>query len=668
MFYLKLAMQNIRKSLPYFFPFLLATTIMFTMILTVANITYSKNLDQLANPLVTKRMLTAGVIICTFMSVIIISYSYRFLLKQRTKEFALYQILGLNKRNIWLISSLELVSVLLATLFLGTIFSLILSQFCYLVLTNLIGEVTIKLTIGLSAKAFVITLSAFLIIFLLLMFFASRTIRRHSAISLLNDNGRAEREPRGRLILSVISVVMLATGYYLASLTSAQFEEMLLTFFIAVLLVISGTYLFYLAVTISVLKWQKAKKTYYYQPKHFIRTSSMLYRMKTNAVGLANITILVMMTFVLIATTTSLYVAGQQMIKEQFPKNTELLVRGTDIASNKKTLSDLETENQIDTKRVTSYSGFEMVEVLSINEAQQASFPVKRGDTSNLASLYFVTKADLEKMGNTLPSIIENQVLMYTHFGKQNLKTLDWYGKRLTVTQESAPLKNFPKKTYGMDTFIMVVSTEQELIKLNQLVVKYRSAKFGKDHDDQDMATFFTTHLIDLSEKQQDNLIYNGKKIDMYVKTINKEYIFVEKEKVLKAAILAIIGGFLFLGFLLSVTFILATVLIVYYKQISEGTEDKRSYHILQEVGLSKQEVKQTINSQVLIVFFMPVIISIAHFLACFTMIKKLISLFGVTSMSLVGIVSAISIAVISLIYFIIYRKTSNIYYKIVER
>lgn len=668
MFYIKLAVQNVRKSLPYFFPFLLATTIMFTMILTVANIAFSKNLDQLANPLVTKRMLTAGVIICIFISVIIISYSYRFLLKQRTKEFALYQILGLNKRNIWLISSLELVSVLLATLILGTIFSLILSQFCYLVLTNLIGEVSIKLTIGLSAKAFVITLSAFLFIFSLLMFFASRTIQRHTAISLLNDTGRAEREPRGRLILSVISVVMLVTGYYLASLTNMRFEDMLLTFFIAVLLIIIGTYLFYLAVTIFVLKWQKANSTYYYQPKHFIRTSGMLYRMKTNAVGLANITILVMMTFVLIATTTSLYVAGQQMIKKQFPKNTELTISGNDITGNKKRLADVRNENKLDTSVVTTYSGFEKLEVLSINDAKQAKVPAIVQDLNKLTALYFIAKPDLEKMGNTIPSIEKNQVLMYAQFGKQNLKTLDWYDKRLTVRQVSATLKNFPNKSSGIATFIMVVSSEEELIKLNQIAAKYKSADLGKAYDGQSLFPFLTTNLIDLSEKQQDKLIYKGKKMDRYMETETKQLLSFRTEKAFKAEILAVIGGFLFIGFLLSVTFILGTVLTIYYKQISEGTEDKRSYHILQEVGLSKQEVKQTINSQVLIVFFMPLIISIAHFLACFTMIKKIISLFGVTSMSLVVIVSAISIAVISLIYFIIYRKTSNIYYKIVER
>ncbi|GFH41964.1 ABC transporter permease [Lactococcus hodotermopsidis] len=642
MFYLKLAYQNIRKSLATFAPFLLAATVMFAMTLILSTIAFSSSVDELKGAEYVRFLLLLGLAIIVFFAIIIVSYSYRFLLKQRTKEFGLYNILGLNKRNIATISFWELVLSFLATLLVGTILGVIFSQFLYLIFVNLIGSDYFALK--LSLKAILLTIVVFALIFGLLMLFAFLTIRRNSAISLLQDNGRGEREPRGRLVISILSLAMIGIAYYLALSVKSPIEA-LMKFAIAVVLVIIGTYLLYLGVTIFILKRQKANKAYYYKPEHFITTSSMLYRMKTNAVGLANITILVTMTFVMLATSVTLYVGTEKVIKDQFPQNSNITVFGSNIAENEQILIDFVEKNDIKTSKIKSYSTFMALEVFNVNQTKEAKFPSKTKGGSDFAEISFVTRDDMVKIGNDLPEIQANQVLICNQTGKRDVKTIDWYGEKLEVTK-TVMLNNFPLFLATYDTFVLVVKDEEVLLKLNSLYSNLYT-------------TFETRTFMTLSDDEQATL--------MAVNTTNGN-LHVSTEKDSMTATLSFTGGFLFIGFILGMTFILGAALIIYYKQISEGAEDKRSYRILQEVGLTKKEVKKSINSQILIVFFMPIVVSVIHFSAAFVMISKLIKLFSITDMTMIASVSIITILIISAIYYLIYRKTSRVYYQIVER
>lgn len=661
MFYLKLAFQNIRKSLSNFSPFLLATTSMFAMTLILSNLAFSESLDQLKGADAVRMMMKFGLAIIVLFSVIIVSYSYRFLLKQRTREFGLYNILGLNKRNIATISFWELLMTFAATVVTGTVLGLIFSEFLYLIFVHLIGGNYFNLKV--SFTAILLTLLVFAAIFALLMCFAMVTIKRNSAISLLKDNTRSEREPRGRLIMSILSVLMLAVAYYLALSVQGPIEA-LLKFFIAVILVILGTYLLYIGITIFVLKRQKANKNYYYKPEHFITTSSMLYRMKTNAVGLANITILVTMTFVTLATSVALYVGVQKVVADQYPKNTNISFAGKSIDENKTALDNFIQENDIDHTKIAPYSTFMVMTNLSVGADQKAVLPAENAKMNDYSVIRFVTRDDMVKLGNDLPELAPNQVVLYKAFGDRDVKSVDWFGENLEIVKEVPSLKNLPKFPGVFDVFVLVVSDEQELTKLNELN-NQDTIKKNSDNPNVDAFTtpISTEVLIDLPVKEREVL---SKKTTNDTNQINQVIVATEKES--REGIMAFTGGFLFIGFMLGITFILGAALIIYYKQISEGAEDKRSYRILQEVGLTKKEVKKSIDSQVSIVFFMPIIVSIIHFAAAFVMISKLINIFGITDMGMIASVSGITILVISVIYYLIYRKTSKIYYRIVER
>ncbi len=654
MFYIKLAARNFKKSLANFAPFLLATTVMFAMTFIIANIAFSPGLDKLTGAEYAKFMMIAGLVIVVFFSIIIVSYSYRFLLKQRTREFGLYNILGLNKRQISTISFWELVIAFFLTVITGTIVGLILSQFLFLIFTKIIGASYFNL--GISVFAIGLSVLTFFIIFCLLMMFAFATIRKHSAISLLKDNSRSEREPRGRMIVSILSIVCLGTAYYMA-ITIKNPLVALMSFFIAAFLVIIGTYCLYMGVTIFVLKRQKANKAYYYKPEHFITTSSMLYRMKTNAVGLANITILVTMTFVTIATSVALYVGVQDVITDLFPKNTDVKVFGNDITENKSKLDRFINDNQLDKKTRSTYSSFTTSTDFKADQTKHVKITTENSVTKDYAALLFVTRKDMIALGNSLPEVNNDQVLMYNVQGSRDIKTMDWYGQQLSVIKVSGKLKHVTNPYTVANAYIMVVKDDQELLKLTDLFNKSNVIKSKDGSTTSQTITINTDTLFDLSEKNQ-----------VAIQAKDSETIRISTETEIRQMMNSLTGGFLFIGFMLGITFILGAALIIYYKQLSEGAEDKRSYRILQEIGLTKKEVKKAIDSQVLIVFFMPIVVSIIHFSAAFLMIEKLIKLFGVSNTSSIATVSLITIAIISVIYYLIYRKTSKIYYHIVER
>lgn len=659
MFYLKLAFQNIRKSLSNFSPFLLSTTAMFAITLILSNIAFSESINKLRGANLVKTLMLAGLAIIIFFSVIIVSYSYRFLLKQRTREFGLYNILGLNKRNIATISFWELLITFVVTLVTGIIFGLILSEFLYLIFMNLIGGDYFTLKISFTAIG--ITTIAFAAIFALMMCFALVTIRRNSAISLLKDNTRSEREPRGRLLMSVFSLGMLGVAYYLA-LSVKEPLDALMKFAFAVVLVIIGTYLLYVGVTIFVLKRQKANKNYYYKPDHFITISSMLYRMKTNAVGLANITILVTMTFVTIATSVALYVGVQKVVADQYPKNTNISFKGKDISENKQILANFVQENAVATSKTAPYSSFTVMENVSVDQNKQAVLPAKNPKLNDYTSLIFVTREDMVNLGNDLPELEANQVLLYKQLSKDDVKTINWYGENLQVAKDIPALKNLPKFAAVFDTLVVVVPDDQTLMKLNDLY----NQDVNKNNTGIDFSQPIETQLlVDLPAKKQATLL---SKFSIEHAGTNNPNVIVLTEQDSREGIMSFTGGFLFIGFMLGMTFILGAALIIYYKQISEGAEDKRSYRIFQEVGLTKKEVKKSIDSQVSIVFLMPIVVSIIHFSAAFVMISKLIKIFGITDIGMIASVSGITILIVSIIYYLIYRKTSKIYYKIVER
>ena len=658
MFYAKLAWSNLKKSLDIFGPFLLASVVLFILDCSTLLILFSPVSDDMRY---SNTVLGLAIVVLMIFTVIMEIYSYNFLLKQRSREFGLYNILGMNRRQVGLVSTIELAIMFVGVIVIGSILSAIFSQLFYLIFVNLLHYDKFVLT--LSPLAFILASVAFAAIFALLEVINIVIIYRSSPLALFKRQEKGEKEPRGNIILALLSIISLGIGYYM-SISSAKVAALVVVyrFFIAVVLVIIGTYLFYVSFMTWYLKRRRKNKNYFYQPEHFVTTAQMIFRMKQNAVGLANITLLATMTFVTIATTTSLYISGQNQANILFPKNTQITFSNNGyVEKDSRIISEdefkEEFQNQIVDKLdkpssdyITYQSAMSSAclankKVMAINDDS-----IKHPDVNTFGALYLTTQDAIQKLGNDLPKLKDNQIAFYKQKGDSQLETLTLFDKKFENVKNFKNLK-FPELGNTYNPSVIIFSNN---------VVMEEMLELFKQHDLMFQSTF-TAHA-DLSTKDI-STISDGLKSDKNSEIQSDIY----TKKTFMNDMYAITGGFLFTGFLLGLSFLLGAALIIYYKQRTEGIEDKKSYKILQEVGMSKEAVKRTVNSQTLLVFFMPLGVAILHFVFALTMLKQMLLLFGVAGSSMVT-VSGITILCLVIIYFFIYKLTSRTYYKLINR
>lgn len=658
MFYAKLASSNLKKSLDIFGPFLLASVVLFILDCSTLLILFSPVSDDMRY---SNTVLGLAIVVLMIFTVIMEIYSYNFLLKQRSREFGLYNILGMNRRQVGLVSTIELAIMFVGVIVIGSILSAIFSQLFYLIFVNLLHYDKFVLT--LSPLAFILASVAFAAIFALLEVINIIIIYRSSPLALFKRQEKGEKEPRGNIILALLSIISLGIGYYM-SISSVKVAALVVVyrFFIAVVLVIIGTYLFYVSFMTWYLKRRRKNKNYFYQPEHFVTTAQMIFRMKQNAVGLANITLLATMTFVTIATTTSLYVSGQNQANILFPKNTQISFSNNGyVEKDSRIISEdefkEEFQNQIVDKLdkpssdyITYQSAMSSAclankKVMAINDDS-----IKHPDVNTFGALYLTTQDAIQKLGNDLPKLKDNQIAFYKQKGDSQLETLTLFDKKFENVKNFKNLK-FPELGNTYNPSVIIFSNN---------VVMEEMLELFKQHDLMFQSTF--TAYADLSTKDI-STISDGLKSDKNSEIQSDIY----TKKTFMNDMYAITGGFLFTGFLLGLSFLLGAALIIYYKQRTEGIEDKKSYKILQEVGMSKEAVKRTVNSQTLLVFFMPLGVAILHFVFALTMLKQMLLLFGVAGSSMVT-VSGITILCLVIIYFFIYKLTSRTYYKLINR
>ncbi|HEL1895756.1 TPA: FtsX-like permease family protein [Streptococcus suis] len=648
MFYLKLAGQNIRKSMGVFAPFVLASLVLFTLICSMFLLMLSPVMKTMGYGAVS---IGLGVIVLTIFSVIMEIYSFNFLMKQRAREFGLYNMLGMNKKKVALIASLELMMLFLLVVVLGSVLAGVFSNVLYLIFVNITHYS--DLHFGIAPLAFVMTAFLFAGIFFLLELLAIRTIGKTSPLILFRASEKGEREPKGNVLLAALGVVGLGVGYYLSLSSKAAGVGVIYRFFIAVLFVVAGTYLFYISFMTWYLKARRKNKRYFYTPEHFITTSQMIFRMKQHATGLANITLLAVMAFVTIATTTSLYTGMSSMTGALYPKETSITYPVSDrsqgeAAYQQSVLSHFPEKAEDSLSYLTYQAGLVYDGGSEIIISPET---ISNPDFSKIAFTYFITQDDFRKLGNDLPELAANQVVFMRPSEKPSLKKLV-LGEQTFENVANLDTAIFPDITNTLNAAVMVVSDDSVL----ETIRSYFEANNPQGYQVSLDYRVFT----DLTDEE---LVTAG------ILNENGEYLGnVMQRTDFNNMLMGFTGGFLFTGFLLGISFLLGAALIIYYKQYSEGYEDKKSYKILQEVGMSQQAVKKTINSQTLLVFFMPLAMATLHFVVALVMLKQMLMMFGVVSSSMIYMVSGITLLAVALIYFIIYKWTSRTYYRIIER
>lgn len=625
---------------------------------------------------IVQTMLNLGTITVGIFSCIFLFYTNSFLIRRRKKEFGLYHILGMGKRNIARILFWETMLTALISLVIGIGFGILFSKLAELGMLRLMhAQATYSMQI--SPDSILFTITVFGCIFILLFFNALRQIHFSGAISLIRSENVGEKPPKGNWILGILGLGCLVVAYYLA-VTVADPVSALGMFFIAVILVIFGTYLIMIAGSVLFCRLLQKNKHYYYKANHFVSISSMVYRMKRNGAGLASICILATMVLVMLSTTVSLYFGMDDVLSNRYPYqfNTTVSYNSFDTMSDENTASILKlasdamdkyecTQSNVSDYRSACFYGY----LIDNDFVCDAKFDSHSETTNYLEGtmFYFVPLSDYNKMMGTNETLASDEALLFsTRYSDYNESTISFeHGMTYTIKKQIDKFRPDGNSMANISTtFVLIVPDIHAAVDaIAALPGNEKSVYFywhynfdtNLNRDDQILlANDLSSTISDFftqSYKQNTGI----KSCQFESRAANYEDFFAD------------FGGLFYLAIVLSIVFLLAAVLIIYYKQISEGYEDQARFDIMQKVGMTKKEIRKSINSQLLTVFFLPLVGAGTHLIFAFPMIRKILMLFNLTNLHLYTIVTLISFGAFAIFYTIVYRITSNAYYHIVS-
>ncbi len=667
-FYGKLAFGNLKKNFGIYLPYMIAAIGVTAMYYIMAAICRDPGLDKIPHPEEMRMILGLGSWVIAIFSVIFLFYTNSFLMKRRKKEFGLFNILGMGKRHIGKMMFWETAMVAAASILGGLAAGIALNKLVILVLLRVTDlEVSFGFTVSLPAVGSVLAL--FLCIFGATLAYNLLQVWKSKPIELLQSTSRGEAEPKTRWLMALLGLVALGIGYGIAIWVERPLEALLM-FFLAVILVIIGTYCLFTAGSIALLKLLRKNKGYYYKTSHFISVSGMVYRMKQNAVGLANICILSTMVLVMVSGTLSLYAGLEDMLETRSPK--DILVKGNDMPKEARDiavqfLEQAAGEAGLSVEAMTEYSSLGCAawkkggrfDFLSVSD------DAFEGDNGELCMVEVMDLVDYERITGDRQELKEDEVLVFTEKGDRETEGLQFQDMRFQVKSYLEELNMEGLGTEIVyDVYVVVVKNSSIL----QQVYEMQKASFGENASS--IGHYIYADVSGTPEQSRecaDRVIQLREGYNASHGGQGGISFSVDSKEEMREGFLIFCGGFLFLGIFLGVVFLIATVMIIYYKQISEGYEDKGRFEIMQKVGLSRREVKASIRSQILKVFFLPLVTACLHLAVAFPMLNRLIFLFGMDNMPLFAICTAATVGVFAVIYGIVYGITAKAYYKIVE-
>ena len=658
LFYSKFALNNLVKNKRFILPYILSAIFTIASFYILTSLSLGKNLDKLPQGIsATKQVLGFGVIVIAIFSAIFLFYTYSFLIKRRVREFGLYSVLGMTKKQIARILILETIFIAVITLVFGLAFGLLFDKLMLLVLLKLF---TAGVSFGfvITPIAVFLTILLFGGIFFLLLIYTVIKISRLKIVALLKEENNGEREPKARFILAILGLGLTGYGYYLAQTIQNPIKAITM-FFIAVLAVIFGTYLIFMAVSITVLKLMKNNKTFYYKPKNFISVSGLLYRMKRNAVGLANICILSTMVLVTMGTTSALYAGSEDAYNTRFPR--DIIINGYrstegKLAEIEKNVKKATQDAGVETKDLVSYNMLNVVGRLNGTEINYES--EFTGSFDKIKTIVVLELKDYNKVSKEQKTLNAGETLLFIDKkGKYEANEITVQGVNLKIKEK---LTDFPgalgtAAANIMDTYYVVVKDNADVKKIESALKK----KLSISDDEGEIFNYVGFNISDKSKEAK--VIENFKQLE------KEGNINIEGKAENETNFKGFYASFLFIGMFISMIFVVSQVVIMYYKQISEGYEDKGKFGIMRKVGLTDRQIKQSIRSQVLMIFFAPLAIATLHTVVAYPFIEKILKLFLATDNNVFLIALAVTIAVFGVFYLIVYLITSRIYYRIIK-
>ena len=659
----RLALSNLIKNRKLYYPYALATILAIAITYIFTSLTLNPHLDDLTGSDPIKMVLGMGLVIVALSSGIIVLYANSFVMKNRSKELGLYSMLGLEKRHLFSMILKETVILGFVTLLLGIGVGALFDKLIYAFLQRLIGEST-GLVSTFQVMTIPIVLVIFACIFSLLVLVNGFRLLRLNPLQLTKDGLKGEKKGRFLVIQTFLGLGSMGYGYYLA-LSVQNPVIAIMSFFLAVLLVILGTYLLFNAGTTVVLQLLKKKKSYYYKPNNMISISNLVFRMKKNAVGLATITILSSMVLVTLVGAASIYAGKKDYLASATPHDYSVSGNKVDLTSTKKLMDDflIKTGEQANEEVAVSYLLFG----IKNQETNKLTVFTKNERKVVPKSIVLVFSQETFKQltGKEL-NLSSNQIALYTK--NKTLKTqksLSIDGKNYQIHRQLGDFIN--KKIPNI--YKIIVSDYSYLvvpdIKIFESSMKGTSITqatyVGVNVKDPTHDAKKNSDLLDqMTDKETQQLAGQTTGVSQSYLTANSRY---DAEGMVNG----FVGGTFFIGIFLSIIFMLGTVLVIYYKQISEGYEDRERFVILQKIGLDDLQVKQTIRKQVLTVFFLPLIFAFIHLAFAYHMISLIVRIIGVLNPDLMLVVTIIVCGVFFLAYVLVFALTSRSYRRIVS-
>lgn len=652
-FYWKLAANNMQNNRRTYVPYLLTSIITVMMFFLVDSLANNSRLEETTGGSSVTYMLGFGVWITGIFAVIFLFYTNSFLMKRRKKELGLYNILGMEKRHISRMILCETIYLLVISLVVGLSLGLLLDRLMFLIVLNML-RADIPLQFELSVKPVIDTLILFTALFAAICLNSLRQIHLAKPIELLKGGQVGEREPKAKWALAILGLICLGFGYTIALTTKNPLAAFTL-FFVAVLLVIVGTYLLFLAGSISLLKLMRKNKRYYYHPRHFTSVSGMIYRMKQNAVGLANICILSTMVLVTVSSTLSLYIGMEDILSVRYPRDIRITYSEQDQTNSRHMHAWVDSalgENQPPKNEIE----YTFLEFAASQDGDYFSTDRSIDNLSHMngvCNLFFMPLSDYNRMTDQPAALQGNEILIGANRGSYDLPLLRVFDETFTVKGKlDGAIANGELASDMAGTYFVVVPEMADVQRLN---VKQQLAY-------PDMSSSIKTYYaFDLDGSREEVL-------QAYHRLEKSSDVFrVECVQQQEASFLSTFGSLFFIGLFLGALFLMATILIIYYKQISEGYDDRERFTIMQKVGMSRQEIRRTIHSQILVVFFMPLIVAGVHMAFAFPFVGKLLELFNMRNTLLFAGCSLGSFLLFGLLYAGVYLLTARSYYKIVS-
>lgn len=649
-FFPRLALVNLVRNGRFYGPYLLSCGMTAAMYYILSYLTRSDIVASVRGAGYLQSLMYLGALVVALFAAVLLLYANSFVMKRRRRELGLYNILGLEKRHIAHLMVWETVYCAAAAILGGLAAGVLLSKLVLLLLLQ-VSRLPVQYGFEISLPGMANTAALFGILFLLTLVWNLAGLLRSRPVELLHSASAGEREPRTKRLLVVLGAVTLGAGYATA-LTVADPFTALAYFFLAVVLVMIGTYCLFTAGSIALLKHLRNSPRYYYQPKHFTAVAGLLYRMKQNAVGLANICILSTMVLVTVSTTVSLYVGLEGSLDRMYPHDIDVVqqLEGVspeqEAALNEDTLERVQTAAAEAGRKVELLQWSTLLDTVGWYTGNTFTLTAQEGVNTEIQIL---TADDYGRLTGRTVALGPGQVLVQA----ENIDLPATFYIEDLPFHVAGTITDFPR--YNNSILISGQAAQLSLVVADEAVVSAINVRDTSDHRE-----FHVQMDLDGTEAEKQAFVD-----PLLAADVNGVYSVISRQDN-AMDLYTMYGGFLFLGVFLGLLFLLSTVLIIYYKQISEGYEDQRRYQIMQQVGMSPREVRASIRSQVLLVFFLPLVTAGIHVAAAFPMLCKLLELFNLFAVRLFALCAAGTLLVFCAIYALVYGLTTRTYSRIV--